>query len=99
MEEQNLKLSNSIDAIGMYLMLNWGGKPNLTDSAFMSSVNIFQQAILDKMCDMQNAEHMNTVEREKMADKLVEDIQSLILTYTGYRSLEAVTGINNINQQ
>lgn len=56
---------------------------NYTESEFLSSVIIFQNAIMDKMWNIQEEEGMCMDDRINMAVKCGENLKKLIHTYTG----------------
>lgn len=58
-------------------------KPNYTKREFMNTIIIFQNALIDKMWDLQNKENIALTDRENMAVKCGLDLRNLIKTYTG----------------
>lgn len=58
-------------------------KPNYSNRDFMNAVIIFQNALMDKMYDMQDYDKMKTKDRELMAEKCGTELRKLIHTYTG----------------
>ena len=59
-----------------------GGKPDYTHAAFISSVEIFMSALMDKMWESQEMEGMAEIDRCNMATKAGEELRELIKTYT-----------------
>lgn len=68
-------------------------KPNYSNRDFFNILLIFQNAIGDKMFDLQNRENMELSDRENMAIKCGEELRKLIKTYTGLDT----TNINDFN--
>ena len=58
-------------------------KPNYTNRDFINCVIIFQNAIMDKMYDLQESEQMSIEDRVNMAGKCGEELRKLIHTFTG----------------
>ena len=58
-------------------------KPNYSNRDFMNAVIIFQNALMDKMFDLQTAENMSFDDRSKMAVHCGNELRKFIQTYTG----------------
>ena len=58
-------------------------KPNYSEEAFLSIVQILMHAVMDRMWDVQEADKMDTLDRENMAEKCGNELSKFIKTYTG----------------
>ncbi len=65
-----------------------GKKPNYTDQAFRASIKIFMSALLDKMYDLQEDEHLSFEDKINMAKKAGEDLRKLVKIYTDIDTVE-----------
>ena len=61
---------------------NNGVKPEYTIEGVRASVKIFMSVLMDKMWDLQSNEKIDIKDREKMAEKVGQDVRKLIKTYT-----------------
>ncbi len=58
-------------------------KPNYTKRHFINALIVFQNALMDKMYDLQNSEKMKPEDRINMAENCGAELRKLIHTYTG----------------
>jgi len=62
---------------------NGNSKPNYSNRDFMNACIIFQNALMDKMYDLQDAENIAQDDRLNMAENAGYELRRLIKTYTG----------------
>ena len=72
-----------LEKLATKILQNQGVKPNLSNRDFFNSLLIFQNALMDKMYDLQDSEKMEQEDREKMAKKCGQELRKFIRTYTG----------------
>jgi len=75
-------MNNQLEQLANDILNNHGKKPNLTNRDFYNCVLIFQNAVLDKMYDLQEREKMDLKTREEMANDCGQSIHKLVKTYT-----------------
>lgn len=75
-------MNTTLEHLANDILNNHGEKPNLTNRDFYNCVLIFQNAVLDKMYDLQEREKMDLKTREEMANDCGQSIHKLVKTYT-----------------
>ena len=78
-----LIMSNELEILANQILNSDGLKPNLSKRDFFNSLLIFQNALMDKLFDLQDYDNLELLQREKMATKCGEDLRKFIHTYTG----------------
>jgi len=76
-------MSNELEILANQILNSDGLKPNLSKRDFFNSLLIFQNALMDKLFDLQDYDNLELLQREKMATKCGEDLRKFIHTYTG----------------
>lgn len=72
-------LNNLVDVV----LSRSGKKPNYSNRDFMNAIIIFQEAMMDKMHDLQDDDKMNMAHREEMANMCGKEIRKMVKVYTG----------------
>ena len=63
-------------------------RPIYNIDGFKGSIKIFMSDMLDKMWGMQEDDNIDMVDRQKMAERLGEEIKRIVMTYTGINTHE-----------
>ena len=58
-------------------------KPNYTNRHFLNCIIVLQDALMDKMWDLQEQDNMSNEERLKMANSCGKELRKFIHTFTG----------------
>jgi len=59
-----------------------GSKPNYTLLGFRAVIKLFMSVMMDRMYEVHENENMSMEEREKMTQRLGEEVRKLVKTYT-----------------
>ncbi len=77
------KIEGVIQQIGHALQFDLHGhKPDFDDVTFLNALFIFQNALLDKMYNLQKTENINSQDSQEMAIAAGLALKNLIKTYT-----------------
>jgi hypothetical protein len=75
-------MNNQLEQLANDILNNHGKKPNLTNRDFFNCVLIFQNAVMDKMYDLQEREKMDLETKVHMTNNCGQSIHKLVKTYT-----------------
>lgn len=75
-------MKKQLEILANKILEETGKKPNLSKRDFFNSVLIFQNALMDKMYDLQELEKMDLKTRSEMANKCGDELYKFVKTYT-----------------
>lgn len=78
------KNSDYLEILSNEILSKTGTKPNYSNRDFLNCIIIFQNAIMDKMYDLQLKEEMALEDMENMATSSGNEIRRIVKTFTGF---------------